>query len=66
MFELVVDNVGIVYTGGVLKEALKEYGTWVRISKAGYGQVAGETVTLLMDGKLFMRHQGQRLPQESV
>jgi hypothetical protein len=60
MFELVVDNVGIIYSGGVLKEALTEYGTWVRLSKAGYGQVAGETVTLLKDGEPWMCHQGEK------
>lgn len=58
LFEVLVGNIGTVYSGPMLKEALEYYGEYRRQSKTGYGRAAGESVVLLQDGEIRKEHHG--------
>jgi len=47
MFEVVVGNIGIVYSGTSRREANKRFADYVRSSKIGLGKSANETVQLI-------------------
>lgn len=55
-YELIVGNIGTVYRGSLETTARKEFNEYVRLSKAGYGRVAGEPVTLFKDGEIIKEH----------
>ena len=62
-YEVVVGNVGTVYSGGSLKKALAKFRAYVEESKAGRpngaaGRASGEDVTLFRDGDIFKEHVG--------
>jgi len=58
-FEVVVGNVGIVYSGNNYMQAQCKYDRYVRASKRGDGRVAGESVTLMHNGDIRMEHAGE-------
>ncbi len=57
VYEVVVGNVGTVYTGGCV-EANKTYAAYVEQSKNGSGSAYGESVFLLRDGDIRKEHEG--------
>lgn len=50
-YEVYAGNLGCVHRGSSKAAALKSFASEVRDSKAGYGRVAGEAVTLMADGE---------------
>ena len=59
-FEVVVGNVGTVYTGNNYMQAQCKYDRYVKASKQGDGRVAGEPVTLLHNDNIRMEYAGRR------
>jgi hypothetical protein len=57
-YEVVVGNIGTVYSGRNGFEANKKYSTYMKQSKDGYGRAGGEDVTLLKDGEISKEHFG--------
>ena len=48
-YQVIVGNVGTVYSGPSKRMARREYTAYVRISKAGVGRAGDENVTLMTD-----------------
>ena len=58
-YQVVVGNVGTVWTGPRKDEAVRVYDEYVRLSKSAEGgRVAGEPVTLLAHGRTEREHPG--------
>lgn len=57
-FEVIVGNVGTVYSGPNKREAVLRYNTYVDRSKTGRGRCGDEDVTLMQDGEIVMEHDG--------
>ena len=57
-YEVVVGNLGMAYSGRDKKAAQETYDDYVYQSKAGYGRIAGEPVTMLCDGEPCQNHEG--------
>ncbi len=55
IYTVLVGNIGTVYDGPLLKQALEDYGEYKRQSISNYGRAAGEPVTLLKDGEIINR-----------
>jgi hypothetical protein len=49
-FEVIVGNIGSVYSGPSLVEAHRIFDEYVSQSRSGYGRAGGETVTLVLSG----------------
>jgi len=58
-WEVIVGNIGTVYSGTNGFEARKKFSTYVKQSKTGYGRAAYEDVTLMKDGDMVKEHYGQ-------
>jgi len=56
LYELIVGNIGTVYRGPLETTARMEFNEYVRLSKAGYGRVSGEPVTMFKDGEIIKEH----------
>jgi len=56
IYELTAGNIGVVYRGPHAAIAVAEFDEYVQLSKAGYGRVAGEPVTLFKDGEVIKEH----------
>jgi hypothetical protein len=56
VYSVLVSNIGEVYAGIELKEALKAYKEYVEQSVSGYGRASFEDVTMLEDDELFYEH----------
>ena len=50
-YEVYVGNIGRVYDGGSNLEASKTYAHYVKLSKAGSGRAAGESVVIMKNGE---------------
>jgi hypothetical protein len=57
-WEVIVGNIGTVYSGNNPTDANDMYDEYVRQSKAGSGRAAGESVYLMEDGEPIAEHQG--------
>ena len=57
-YEVVVDNVGTVYSGTSGVEARKEYAAYVKQSRTRMGRAGGESVTLYKNGGTVKEHYG--------
>jgi hypothetical protein len=55
-YEVIVGNVGSVYSGNSLKEALQTYKTYREQSESGLGRAGNEPVTLMVDGEPWREH----------
>jgi len=55
-YEVLVGNIGTVYSGPLFKQALQDYGEYKRQSMGGYGRASGEPVTLVKDGEPLYSH----------
>jgi hypothetical protein len=60
-YDVVVGNIGYVYSGTSLDEARHLFDNYVEHSKLAFGRAAGESVTLLADGEIVDEHDGDRL-----
>jgi len=58
MNEIIVGNIGTVYRGNLLKEAMQTYGEYKKQSIANYGRAAGESVTWFKNGEIYREHIG--------
>ena len=54
--EIVVGNIGCVYSGKNVKEAVVTFQTYTEYSKSGYGRAAGEAVTWLLNGEIYKEY----------
>ena len=63
-WEVIVGNIGTVYSGPNGFEANAHFQTYVGQSNSGHGRAAGEDVILMKDGELHREFQGEngRLP----
>jgi hypothetical protein len=63
-WEVIVGNIGTVYSGTNGFEANTTFQTYVGQSNSGYGRAGGEDVTLMKDGELHRQFEGEngRLP----
>jgi hypothetical protein len=52
MFEVIVGNIGTVYSGTSRREAKKRFAESVRSSKIGLGRAGNEDVTVIFDGDI--------------
>jgi hypothetical protein len=57
-WEVIVGNIGTVYSGGSALEAKRKFTTYVKQSKSGVGRAGGEDVTLMRDGEPVREHYG--------
>jgi hypothetical protein len=57
-FEVVVDNVGTVYSGSNFMVASAKFASYVKLSREGSGRAAGESVTLFHNGEIRQEHIG--------
>lgn len=57
-YQVIVSNVGTVYTGTSRAMAYHEWDTYRKASQAQYGRIAGESVTLMSDGEIIEEYQG--------
>lgn len=64
LWEVIVGNIGTVYSGTNGFEANTTFQTYVGQSNSGYGRAGGEDVTLMKDGELHRQFEGEngRLP----
>lgn len=56
--EVVVGNIGTVYSGHDAIEAHRKYLAYKEMSERNYGRAAGEAVTWLRGGELYAEHFG--------
>lgn len=61
-YEVVVGNLGIVYSGTDGRKAVTTYFEYIEISKAPHGRASGESVVLFADGEI-VREFGQKETQ---
>ena len=57
-YEVIVGNVGSVYSGKSASDASMTWIAYVDQSNSGRGRAAGESVTLLRDGEIVKEHDG--------
>lgn len=60
-YEVIVGNIGTVYSGPNSKIARKTFSTYVKQSKTGYGRAGGEDVTLMKDREIIKEHYGDNM-----
>lgn len=53
VYEVIVGNIGTVYTGRDAKIARETMQEYIRQSKSGVGRAGNEPVTLLLNGEIF-------------
>ena len=59
-YEVVVGNIGTVYSGGSKTQAAVKYASYVKQSKKGVGRAGGEDVAMFKDGDIVREHGGTR------
>lgn len=57
-YEVIVSNVGTVYSGDDSVRAGKDYNECMQLSKDNYGRFAGESVMFMVDGSPFIEYIG--------
>lgn len=57
-YEVIVGNIGTVYSGGSLRLALKHFTEYRSQSETGRGRAGGEDVALMTDGEITTEHTG--------
>ena len=55
-YEVTCGNIGTVYSGNLLKEALQTYSEYKRQSLTGIGRAGGEEVTMMKHGDILYGH----------
>jgi len=56
--QVIVGNIGVVYDGNFMVEAIKLYDEYVSQSQSNRGRAAGEPVTILKDGDVHKEYAG--------
>jgi hypothetical protein len=51
-YEVIVGNIGTVYSGSNYEEAEEEYKDYLDASQSPYGKASGEEVTFLKDNEI--------------
>lgn len=59
-YEVMVGNIGSVYSGMNKQAAETKYDSYTKLSAAGYGIAGNENVSLLCDGDLVVEYQGNQ------
>lgn len=57
-YEVIVGNIGVVYSGSSRDEAYHQFHAYVELSVDGVGRAAFEDVTLFLDGEPIKEHHG--------
>ena len=57
-YEVIVGNIGTVYSGNDHDAARQTMQDYIGQSKAGYGRAGGEPVTLMRNGEPFDEYEG--------
>lgn len=57
--EVIVSNIGAVYSGPILAKAQAYFSDYKEQSIAGHGRAAGESVTLLINGEIQEEYRGE-------
>lgn len=57
-YEVIVGNIGTVYSGNSKTEAERHYREYVSQSKTGRGRAGGESVALMCEGEILKEHLG--------
>jgi len=57
-FEVVVGNIGTVYSGNNFMQAQTKYTNYVELSRLNSGRASGEAVTLFHNGNIRSEYQG--------
>jgi hypothetical protein len=57
-FEIVVGNIGYVWSGSNYMQASSQFARWVKDSKTGLGRSGGESVTLFHNGEVKKEYPG--------
>ena len=65
VYDVVVGNIGTVYSGTNGFEANKHYQTYCGKSKSSHGRAGGEDVTILRDGEIHREYVGSIAKQAS-
>lgn len=63
-FEVIVGNIGTVYSGSNFMKASCKFAEYVKQSKTGYGRAGGEDVTLMHNGEPRKEHAGSNGNQD--
>lgn len=58
-YEVLVGNIGTVYSGPSSTVARREYAAYVRLSKQSTGRASGEPVTLFVDHEIVKEYTGK-------
>lgn len=70
LFQVIVSNVGTVYSGDMHRDAVKTYQDYKKQSESMLGRAGGESVTLMEDGEPILEHEGvmhkQDEPQDDM
>lgn len=53
-YEVIVGNIGTVYSGTDRNAADAKFEAYVELASSGMGRAAGETVTMMRDGEIYM------------
>lgn len=59
-YEVIVGNIGTVYSGGSISQAKSKFATYVKQSKSDSGRAGGEDVTIMKDGEPIKEFYGSR------
>ena len=59
MYEVIVGNIGTVYTGNDENEAFRAYNEYVSQSLQGCGRASYEPVVLMQDNEIVNEHYGE-------
>jgi hypothetical protein len=65
-YEVVVGNIGKVYSGSVVSDAIMTFIAYYDQSTQNRGRAAGESVTMFQDGEPIKEHIGSVDQQESL
>jgi hypothetical protein len=57
MYEVIVGNIGTVYSGDNLEHATAIFDSYVAQSRSTFGRAAGESVTLLQDDDIIREYE---------
>lgn len=65
-YQVIVGNIGTVYDGTNGFTAIKEYNSYIGLSKAPFGRASGETVTLFKNDEIYKEFIGSIDSQEYI
>lgn len=57
-YQVIVGNIGMVYSGFDREKAIEKFNTYVKDSKENYGRAAGEPVALFSGEEIEMEYPG--------